>query len=149
MILKKSFLIILVISKLGRSIGIHSLLKLPNTESSTFFNADSSDAEPEVNNMSAEDREPEQETAPAAEPEQVPEEEERVDKNVEQTPAVLPRSHRDDFYSTPRGEPTERMMHIEEQKLAVEKEKLQVMKHISRELTSIGQTLIELLRNAK
>ncbi|XP_030569819.1 uncharacterized protein LOC115769242 [Drosophila novamexicana] len=120
-----------------------------NTESSTFFNADSSDAEPEVNNMSAEDREPEQETAPAAEPEQVPEEEERVDKNVEQTPAVLPRSHRDDFYSTPRGEPTERMMHIEEQKLAVEKEKLQVMKHISRELTSIGQTLIELLRNAK
>ncbi|XP_064545245.1 uncharacterized protein vers [Drosophila montana] len=119
-----------------------------NTESSTFFNADSSDAETEANNMS-EDKEPEQETTPAAEPEQVPGEEERVDKTVEQTPTVLPRSHRDDFYNTPRGEPTDRMLQIEEQKLAVEKQKLQVMKHISRELTSIGQTLTELLRNAK
>lgn len=44
---------------------------------------------------------------------------------------------------------TERMLQIEEEKLEIERQKLQVMKHISRDLSSISKTLIEVLQNTR
>lgn len=44
---------------------------------------------------------------------------------------------------------TDRMLQIEEEKLEIERQKLQVMKHISRDLSSISKTLIEVLQNTR
>ncbi|XP_017861060.1 PREDICTED: uncharacterized protein LOC108612621 [Drosophila arizonae] len=124
-----------------------------NTDSSTFFNADSSDEENHIHSNSHQDREPEQQPMPTDETEHADgeevEEQDQADEKVGRPPSNLRRSDRDNYYHATRTDPTSRMLDIEEEKLAIEKQKLQVMKHISRELTSISKTLIELLRNAK
>ncbi|XP_032587710.1 uncharacterized protein LOC6583084 [Drosophila mojavensis] len=124
-----------------------------NTDSSTFFNADSSDEENHIHSNSHPDRESEQQPMPTDETEHVVgeelEEQDQADDKVGRPPSNLRRSDRDNYYHASRNDPTSRMLDIEEEKLAIEKQKLQVMKHISRELTSISKTLIELLRNAK
>lgn len=43
----------------------------------------------------------------------------------------------------------DRMLQIEEEKLEIERQKLQVMKHISRDLSSINKTLIEVFQNTR
>lgn len=76
----------------------------------------------------------------------------RLEKNEQTAPTLLRKSSNDNDHvdvSKRESYRTDRMLQIEEEKLEIERQKLQVMKHISRDLSSISKTLIEVLRNTK
>lgn len=77
-------------------------------------------------------------------------EEGHVEENKQTAPTISRQSSRDKNNvdkSKRESYRTDRMLQIEEEKLEIERQKLQVMKHISRDLSSISKTLIEVLRN--
>ncbi|EDV97526.1 uncharacterized protein LOC6558362 isoform X2 [Drosophila grimshawi] len=127
-----------------------------NTDSTTFFNADTSDESRQFNENNL-PKLPQREPTPIEEVTQAEEDEEEQEEEVLEEPGQHieemkdhPSPHRVKYKTHVKTEPkVDQMLQIEEEKLLVEKQKLRVMQHISRELASIGKTLVELLRNAK
>lgn len=121
-----------------------------NTESSEFFKTDHSNACSELSDMKDLENLPNDSMTREVEEAEQLEEEEHGEEKKEPSSPVIQNTQKDKHrfeskaiaYST-----DERLLQIEIEKLEVEKQKLQVMKHISRDLSSISKTLVELLRN--
>lgn len=74
--------------------------------------------------------------------------EQRTEEN-EQTASTLSRQSSREKEHNDELKLKIKMLQIEEEKLEIERQKLQVMKHISRDLSSISKTLIEVLQNTR
>ncbi|ALC44180.1 l-3-j2D3, partial [Drosophila busckii] len=111
-------------------------------ESSTFYKSDECDDNISIVNVTNPPSEENFQTDTEPEPE--------IKDEHHSYPQLQRRTNVEEYHSPLRTakKSKNRLMEIEEEKLTIEKQKLLVMKHISRDLTSISKTLIELLRNS-
>ncbi|KAH8410809.1 hypothetical protein KR222_010453 [Zaprionus bogoriensis] len=116
-----------------------------NTESSSFFQSDNSDAGSAFRSSPREESVMQGPENRRIKLDHIEEQEQQLDEKSSEFRATI--SQMPSHAADKNTYKADRMLQIEEEKLEIERQKLQVMMHISRDLSSISKTLLEVLRN--